>query len=205
MNKHRLHPAALVVYAASALRQGIFPLLIIIVMPLLGGNFDSRGLLRAAAYGAIGLVVAVASGYVRWSTTTYWIDETAIHHHTGLLRERDTRVPRERVEGLEVHQGPFQRAFGVFAVDVQTGAAKKGGEIALPALTRGAVDDLRAFRVPVEPTRDSHPARRLSGRELTVAALTAGQLGIVLPVLAALGQVAQQVGEVGEQGGTTLL
>ena len=82
---------------------------------------------------------------MRWSTTTYWIDETAIHHHTGLLRERDTKVPLERVEGLDVHQGPLQRAFGVFAVDVQTGAAKKGGEIALPALTPGAVDELRAL------------------------------------------------------------
>jgi len=193
------------VYSASALRQGLFPLLIIVVMPLLGGNFDSRGLLRAAAYGAIGLVIAVASGYVRWSTTTYWIDDTAIHHHTGLLRERDTKVPLERVEGLDVHQGPLQRAFGVFAVDVQTGAAKKGGEIALPALTAGAVDELRAFRVPVEVTQETGRSRRLSGRELAVAALTAGQLGIVLPVVAALGQVAQQVGEEEKQGATRFL
>src|SRR5690348_8618413 len=142
MNKRKLHPAALVIYSASALRQGIFPLLIIIVMPLLGGNFDSKGLLRALAYGVAGIVIASVSGYVRWSTTTYWIDETAIHHHTGLLRERDTKVPLERVEGFDVHQGPLQRAFGVFAVDVQTGAAKKGGEIALPALTAEAVDEL---------------------------------------------------------------
>ena len=119
---------------------------------------------------------SMASGYVRWSTTTYWIDETAIHHHTGLLRERDTKVPLERVEGFDVHQGPLQRAFGVFAVDVQTGAAKKGGEIALPALTPAAVDELRAFRVPVEPAEGTAGRSEggWSGRELAVAALTAG-------------------------------
>src|SRR3954468_23383589 len=119
--KRRLHPAAIVVYSAAALRSAAFPLLILIVMPLLGGSFDARGLLRAAAYGAIGIVVSGAAGYVRWSTTTYWIDTAAIHHHTGLLRERDTKVPLERVEALDVHQGPLQRTFGVIAVDVQTG------------------------------------------------------------------------------------
>ncbi len=205
-NKRKLHPSAVVVYSASALRQGIFPLLIIIVMPLLGGNFDASGLLRAAGYAVAGIAIALLSGYFRWSTTSYWIDDTAIHHHTGLLRERDTKVPLERVEGLDVHQGPLQRAFGVFAVDVQTGAAKKGGEIALPALTPGAVDELRAFRVPVEATEETTGrSRRLSGRELAVAALTAGQLGIVLPVIAALGQVAQQVGEEEQQGATRFL
>ena len=69
--RRRLHPAAMVIYSAAALRSGLFPLLIIVVMPLLGGDFDSRGLLRAAAYGVIGLAVAGLSGYIRWSTTTF--------------------------------------------------------------------------------------------------------------------------------------
>src|SRR3954469_1723089 len=178
ITRPKLHPAALVVYSASALRQGIFPLVIIVIMPLLGGNFDAGGLLRAAGYAAAGLVIAMLSGYVRWSTTTYWIDDTAIHHHTGLLRERDTKVPLERVEGLDVHQGPLQRAFGVFAVDVQTGAAKKGGEIALPALTRDAVDELRAARPGDVRVVDAPggAARSISAGELAIAALTAGQL-----------------------------
>ena len=41
----------------------------------------------------------------------------------------------DRIQAIDVHQGPLQRAFGVFAVDVQTGAGAKGGEISLPALT----------------------------------------------------------------------
>src|SRR3954447_475652 len=184
--KRRLHTAAIAVYSADAQRNAAFPLLIIIVMPLLGGSFDSRGLLRAAIYGAIGLVIAVAAGYARWTSTTYWIDDAAIHHHTGVLRERDTKVPLERVEALDVHQGPLQRTFGVIAVDVQTGAAKKGGEIALPALTpggggaprprppgagggrRGAVRRGGGALTGAPPPG---PPRRLPGRELAVAAL----------------------------------
>ncbi|MDA0141499.1 PH domain-containing protein [Solirubrobacter deserti] len=193
-----MHPAALVVYSAAALRQGLFPLLIIVVMPLLGGEFEARELVRAAAFAGAGLVIAGVSGYVRWSTTRWWIDEAAVHHHTGLLRRSETKVPLERIEGLDVHQGPLQRAFGVFAVDVQTGAGKKGGEVALPALAPEAVEDLRAARlgaVPVAAVEETGRSRRLTGRELAITALTAGQLGVLVPVVAALGQVVGQVGE----------
>jgi putative membrane protein len=189
----------MVVYSANALRSGLFPLLIIVVMPLLGGDFEPRELIRAAVYAVVGLAIAGVTGYIRWSTTTYWIDETAVHHHTGLFRRSETKVPLERVEGLDVHQGPLQRAFRVFAVDVQTGAGKKGGEVKLPALTHGAVDELRAARqgVAAAPAADEPEgrARRLTGRELAVTAVTAGQLGVLLPVVAALGQVLGQVGE----------
>ena len=37
------------------------------------------------------------------------------------------------------------------------------------------------------------PSRRLAGRELAIAALTAGQLGIVVPVLAGASQIVQQL------------
>ena len=148
---------------------------------------------RAAAYGVIGLAVDGHQRQIRWSTTRWWIDDTAVHHHTGLLRKSDTQGAAGADRGLDVHQGPLQRAFGVFALDVQTGAGKKGGEIALPALTPAAVEDLRAARasgsavaVDAEPV-ESH-SRRLSRRELAITAVTAGQLGVLLPVLAALGR-----------------
>jgi putative membrane protein len=55
----RLHPSAVVIYSASALRNFAFPLLVIVAVTLLGGAFDGRGLLRALAYGGAGLVMAV--------------------------------------------------------------------------------------------------------------------------------------------------
>src|SRR4051794_6247277 len=194
--RRRLHPAAIAVYSAAAFRGAIFPLVILVGMSLLGGGLDAHGLVRGAIYGALGVAISLVSGYVRWNTTTYWIADDAIHHHSGLLRQQDTKVPLERVEALDVHQGPLQRAFGVLAVEVQTGAAAKGGEISLPALTPGAVQELRAARPGAAVAAADAPAgprRRLAGRQLALAALTAGQLGLVLPVLAAAGQVVQQV------------
>jgi putative membrane protein len=194
----RLHRSALAIYAAEALRQAAFPLVVIVGVTLFGGSLDTEALLRAAIYGVVGVTIAVVTGAVRWQTTTYAIGPEAVHHHTGVLSTKDTVIRLERIEAIDVHQGPLQRLFGVFAVDIQTGAAGKGGEISLPALTPDAVAELRAARPQAtrpEPDADTPapPNRRLSGRDLAVAALTAGQLGIVLPLLAGGGQAASQV------------
>ena len=64
-------------------------------------------------------------------------------------------------------QGPLQRAFGVFSVDIQTGAGKKGGEIALPALVPDAVEELRAARpqaTSTEPAGDEPWEQRYARR-----------------------------------------
>jgi putative membrane protein len=193
----RLHPSAVVIYSADALRSAAFPLVAIVGVTLLGGQTDTRGLLRALVYGGIGLAVSVLVGVMRYQTTTYRIDAEAIHHHTGILSTKDTDIRLDRIEAIDIHQGPLQRLFGVFAVDVQTGAAGKGGEISLPALTPEAVAELRAARPQAGSSATAEdapdrPTRRISGRDLAIAALTAGQLGIVLPVLAGAGQILQQ-------------
>jgi putative membrane protein len=189
----RLHPAAVAVYSASALRNFAFPLVVIVAVTLFGGAFDGRGLLRALAYGGIGLAAAVAMGVIRYQTTRYTLDAEAIHHHTGLLSTKDTDVRLDRIQAIDVQQGPLQRFFGVYAVDVQTGAGAKGGEISLPALTPAAVAELQAARPGAAAVARDLPSRRLRGRELAFAALTAGQLGIVLPLLAGGFQVVEQL------------
>jgi putative membrane protein len=199
MTERRLHRAAIAVYSADALRNFAFPLLIIVGATLLGGSLDKRGLIQALIYGGIGLVAALARGVERWATTRYAVADGVIAHRAGWLRVRRTHVPVERVEALDVHQGPIQRLYGVQSVDVQTGAAGKGGEIALPAVGR---EDLRALREAVAARRPDavaasdappRPTRRLSGRDLSLAALTAAQFGIFVPVLAGMFQVAQQL------------
>jgi putative membrane protein len=220
----RLHAAAIAVYSADALRNFAFPLVVIIAVSLLGGRLDVDGLIRAAIYGGAGLAIAVGTGTVRWLNTTYRVADGVVDHRTGRLRIRHTHVPVERIEALDTHQGPIQRLFGVESVDIQTGSAGKGGEIALPALSRADVDALReavlaaggevaasgdvaeggsgavAARRAAAPTAARGPSRRLAGRDLVVAALTAGQLGVILPVLAGASQVVQQLGGTPREG-----
>lgn len=196
----KLHPAAIAVYSASAAGNLALPLAVILGMSVLGNGLDLRDLVQTIAYGIVGLVISVVVGYVRWSTTEYWIAQAGISHHTGLFSKKDTNVPFDRIQALDVQQGVLQRWFGVQRVDVQTGAGGKGGEISLPALLPDAVAELRALRPSAAVAVETEGvSRTLSGRELAIAAFTAGQLGIVLPVLAVLGQAAGQVAE--EEGG----
>jgi putative membrane protein len=198
MPDRRLHRAGIAIYGVQALGNAAFPLLVILGLTLLGSRGED--VTRSLVYGAVGVVIAIVAGYVKWSTTTYRVDERAIHHRTGLIRVQDTDVPLARVEALDVQQGPLQRVFGVQAVHVQTGGGGKGGEIVLPALGAADVRALRK-RVGVAPPAPADPGARLrlGMGGLLVAALTAGQLGIVLPVLAAAFQVFQQVLE--DEGG----
>jgi putative membrane protein len=199
MPERRLHPAGIAIYAVQALGQAVFPLLIIVGLSVLGGSSGGGDLRRSLIYGAVGIGGATVAGYVRWSTTKYGVDERAIHHHTGVLRQEDTDVPLTRVEALDVQQGPLQRLLGVYSVHVQTGGGGgKGGEIVLPALGPAAVLELRERVGAPAPLVDESGRLRLTIGSLLVAALTAGQLGIIVPVLAAGSQVAQQAFEEGE-------
>jgi putative membrane protein len=193
----RLHPAGIAIYAAQALGQAVVPLAIIFGLSLLGGR-GGVDWTRTLLYGVLGIGGATFAGYVRWSTTRYAVDERAIHHHTGLIRHEDTDVPLARVEALDVQQGPLQRLFGVFSVNVQSGGAGKGGEIALPALGAPAVAELRELVGAPAPVVDEETRLRLGWRALLVTALTAGQLGVIVPALAFGAQIAQQAFEEGE-------
>ncbi|MDA0181758.1 PH domain-containing protein [Solirubrobacter phytolaccae] len=191
----RLHPAAIAVYSASAAGNLALPLAVVLGMSVLGNGLDLMDLMRTLGYGVVGLVVAVIIGYVRWSTTRYWISAAGISHHTGLVSQKDTNVPFDRIQALDVQQGVLQRWFGVQRVDVQTGAGGKGGEISLPALLPDAVAELRGLKPSAVAEEADGVSRALTRRELVEAAFTAGQLGIVLPVLAVIGQAAGQVAE----------
>ena len=193
--RRRLHRAAIAVYALNALREAAVPLLVVFVVSGLGGGFDERALERGALYAAAGTAFATLAGYVRWRTTRWWVTPEGIHHRSGLLRKKETDVPLSRVQALDLEQGPIQRLFGVQAVHVQTGGGGAKGEIVLEAVGDGVVRELRELIGTQAPAADAGQAveRRLGTSALLLAALTAGQLGVILPVLAAAGQLAQNV------------
>jgi putative membrane protein len=191
----RLHRAAIGVYVVKTLRDAALPLVIIVLLSLFRGGFDVSGLVSGAIYGALGVVVAAVAGWWRWDTTRWWVDEHGIHKRSGLFTTKQTDVPWSRIQALDLQQGIVQRWFGVHAVHVQTGGGGAEGEIVLEAIWDEELDGLREMvaarggrieRVEVE-------GRRLSGSALLVAALTAGQIGVILPVLAGAVQLTQNV------------
>jgi putative membrane protein len=207
----RLHPAAIAVYAVDALRQGAFPLLVILGVSVLGGDFDSRAALRAAMFALIGTAVAALAGGFRWGTTRYSFEGETVRLRTGVLSVKEVEIPFARVQAVDVEQGPIQRLFGVYKVEVQTGGGGSGGEIELGAVTEREIEHLNRLLRRGAPDavlaeeRPPAPERRLSGRQLAVAAVTSGQLGVLVPVAAGVAQMSQQLFEDPVEGERTLI
>jgi putative membrane protein len=191
----RLHRAAIAVLAIGALREAAFPIVILLGASIAGRGLDTPALERSGLYLLIGVAIASVTGYMRWRSTTYGVDEQGVHLKTGILSTKAVTVPLSRIQGLDTVAGPVQRLFGVVALHVQSAGGGAQGEIVLDAVTPAAVERIREAVRELQPTATVPAAahavieRRLGRRQLVVAALTAGQLGVILPVLAGAGQL----------------
>jgi putative membrane protein len=195
MSSDRLHPAAIGVLALNALRDAALPIVILLGASIAGRGIDTAALVRSGIYLVIGVAIASLTGYVRWRSTSYAVDEKGVHYKTGIVNTKATTVPLSRIQGLDTVSGPVQRLFGVVALHVQSAGGGAKGEIVLEAVAPAAVERIReAVRtrrpdVAQAPEERAVIERRLGRRELVIAALTAGQLGVILPALAASGQL----------------
>jgi putative membrane protein len=196
-HERRLHRAAIGVYVLNTVRDAALPLVIVVVLSVFRGGLDVGSLLNGLLYGAIGVAVAALAGWWRWDTTRWFVDDYGIHKRTGLFTTKQTDIPFARIQALDLEQGPVQRLLGVFAVHVQTAGGGKGGEIVLEAIHDDELAGLRELVGAPEPRPLEQ--RRLSGRSLLTAALTAGQLGVILPALAGAVQLSQNV--LGDEAG----
>lgn len=188
----RLHPAAIPLTGLRTLREGALPLVVIGGISVARGGFEAGDALTALPFVVLGAVLAAVSGSLTWATTRFSVDERAIELRSGLLARKQTTVPLERVQGLDELAGPLHRLFGVTRVDVQTAGGKAGGEISLIAVGPETVVALRQVvgrEAPALVAAPAGPVRRLSRGALVVAALTAGRLGVLLPVVAFVPQV----------------
>ena len=100
MRGERLHPAAIAVYAVQALREAALPLVVILVVPLLGGGFDQGALVRGALFAVAGALAATLIGAIRWATTEYAATGETIRLRKGWLAVNEVEVPLSRVQAI---------------------------------------------------------------------------------------------------------
>jgi putative membrane protein len=179
IRERRLHVAEIFLATLDNVREMVVGLVVVLIA---GSGSPGFGLVLAL----IGLVIALVAGYVRWSHTTYWVSGRALHFRTGVLSPDDTSIPLARIQAIDAVQGPIQRLFGVEALHVQTAGGGSKGEIVLRAATEQDARELRAAVGLPDPVARDLPEWRLRPGPLLVAALTAPQLGVLLPLAGAL-------------------
>jgi putative membrane protein len=201
----RLHAAAIGAEALDALRSLALPLIVVV---LVGGG----GLDRILSYGALGLVVSVGLAWVQWTSTRWYLHPDHVRLRRGILSEKVIAIPFDRVQAIDTVRGPVQRLFGVVELHVQAAGGGRRGEIVLKAVDLPAAEELReAVRKGSDPLREesdavqackgSDPLRKgsdplqwaLGRRDLLVAALTSGSLGVLVPVVAGASQAFDDV------------
>jgi putative membrane protein len=188
----RLHHAAVLAGVIDQLRGFVVP---IIVLALIGGRGPGESVVRAAIYTAAGIVISTTLSAINWSTTRWFITEDSVRLRTGVLSEKITIVPFDRVQAIDTVRGPIQRLFRVVEANVQTAGGGRRGEIVLKAITEAEAEELReAVRgggrpalVEAEEGRDEL-VWELGTRGLVTAAATSGSLGVLLPFVAAATQ-----------------
>jgi putative membrane protein len=195
----RLHPAEIVLAALENLRE---ILIAAVVGLLVGGGAGGMPPLAGAMLALGGVAVAAAIGYVRWRHTTYAVAGEALHFRHGVISPDETSVPLGRIQAIDATQGPVQRLFGVEELHVQTAGGGAEGEIVLRAVSDAAASELRAAAGLPDPVAQDLPEWRLGLGALLVTAVTAPQLGVILPLVGAFAATGDDVlfgGGEGEQ------
>jgi len=186
----RLHPAEIALAALDNLREILFAAVIGL---LVGGGAGGMSSLLGLVVGLGGVALAGGAGYVRWSTTTYRVAGEALHFRTGVLTPDETTIPLARIQAIDATQGPIQRVFGVHELHVQTAGGRSGGEIVLRAVSDRAAHELRDMAGLGEPVVADLPEWRLGVGGLLVTALTAPQIGVILPLVGGLAAAGDDV------------
>ena len=188
----RLHRAAIARLRAQRAARGGVPLLVLVV-------------LSGSAAGSTSARCCAASPRRRpawWprpcSATCAGDDDVvgdaeAIHRRAG-SSDKETDIPLPRIQALDLEQGPVQRCSACTRCTCRPAAA---GPRARSCWRRSGPDDVRELRAllaraPAPAPRRRGPERRLARVAAAVAALTAGQLGVILPALAGFAQLAPE-------------
>lgn len=188
---HRLDRRMLLVHPVNELVR-FLPLVIGVFF--LGNSTDDN-----EWWHALGIVVPIALGVLRFLTTSFRIGEQQLELRRGLLSRNVLTAPLDRVRTVELTSSPIHRVLGLARVQIGTGSADKSGDqrFVLDSLGLEEARQLRqrllhraaAAEAPAAPVPDE-VLMRLDPGWVRYAPLTTSGIVIALGSLAFLSQFA---------------
>ena len=197
----RLHPLFLVT-GLGGVAKGIWGML------AASAWFAAQGRWKLAiGFALLMAVISVAGLLVRWLTLEYRVGADQIRIDTGFFHRISRAIPFERIQDVDIVQGPVQRLLGLAQVRFETGGSAGGKEegvlhtvsLVRAEALRARVRELRA-PASIEHAADAEETREDMGPPLYAMdnrrLLIAGLFNFSLAVLAALFGLSQTVGEI---------
>lgn len=191
----RLHPLILLTGLGGSLRG-------------MAGGYAGIGYLAATGRietaliaGAVLLAFLAAGLVIYWRRFEYRVGAHEIRIDSGILSRTHRSIPFDRVQDVDISQGPVARLLGLAKVRFETGASAGSEEGALPAIS---LDRAEALREHIRKRRGLQPA--VSAEQAEDAAplfamhlkrvLTAGVFNFSLAIFAGLFGATQTFGDV---------
>ena len=195
----RLHPVGMLLEALATVRRWFGLAAFPGVAALLNGDFGMRTLLLVLLGIALIAVFSAIWGVLSWRATTYLVSGGAFHFKQGVLQKSERSLPLERIQSVDTVQGVVQRVFGVVGVRIEAAGGGGEPEISLSALSRPAAGALReeltrsTRRASTEVLDEPALLRRLAVRDLLLAGVTSGQIGVAASVVFGAWQAVERV------------
>lgn len=152
---HRVDPRARYVWGLTAVTTW---LMLLIPLGLLAWLVsDAPAVLRGATVvlAAFGALFSLVMPQWRYRVHRWEVTDEAVYTLTGWISQTSRIAPISRVQTVDSHYGPLQRAFGLGTLKVTTASAHGAVEVA--GLPRGQVEELVA-RLTAATSRDEGDA-----------------------------------------------
>lgn len=133
----RLHPLFLLAGVGGSLR-GMAGGYVFIAYLAVSGRLGTALL----ATGAL-LVVLVVSTFIYWRRFAFRVGESEIRIDSGILSRTHRSIPFDRVQDVDISQGPLARLLGLAQVKFETGGSAGQDEGVLPAIAFERAEELR--------------------------------------------------------------
>ena len=146
--KHKLHPVTAIINFVKALKDLLFPIIIIVVANGFNINFDYHdekffSEMIPLLILSVVVIVTLFNGLIKWWTFTYWFEDSELRVEYGLFVKKKRYIPFDRIQSLNYKEGIFHRLFGLVQVMVETAGSKDGKpEAELTAVTKQAADEI---------------------------------------------------------------
>jgi putative membrane protein len=113
------------------------------------------------------IAISLFSAFVRWRTFSYTLEDDEIRIDSGLLNRTHRSLPFDRIQDVDITQGPVARVLGVARVKLETGGSGAGNDEGV--LQSILLDEAEALRHRVRSRRSGVSTSFAVEAERTVA------------------------------------
>jgi putative membrane protein len=114
----------------------------LIGLPALFALISDVGWSKIALFAVFAAIVLGGTQWLAWSRFRYGLGASELLIESGLLSRNRRSIPFERIQDLDIEQGPLHRLFGLAKIKIETGAGGKD-EGVLDSITLAEADRLR--------------------------------------------------------------